>query len=254
MGKRPHSNSNTNTNYNIKGGFWLYGQHAVQAALINRKRQKMRLVATVDAYAAVAEKLDAPLKVGHEIVDRSVLDQICGKEAVHQGVALHVMPLGSASIEEMLERSGPILMLDQVTDPRNIGAILRSAVAFGAAGVILQDRHSPDESGVLAKAASGGLDNIPIMRAVNLSRELTKLKEAGLWVVGLDAHGNLLNGADFAQRRVVLVLGAEGAGIRQLTKKNCDEIASLRMTGDIDSLNVSVAGAIALYEITRSFF
>lgn len=251
---RRRSQPNTNTSYNIKGGYWLYGQHAAQAALQNRQRQKLRLLATNDAYAAVSAKLDAPLKIGHETVDRSVLDQICGKEAVHQGIALHVMPLGSASAEDMLERSGPILMLDQVTDPRNIGAILRSAVAFGAAGVILQDRHSPDESGVMAKAASGGLDTIPIMRTVNLSRELTKLKEAGLWIVGLDAHGNLLNGADYAQRRVVLVLGAEGAGIRQLTKKNCDEIASLRMTGDIDSLNVSVAGAIALYEITRSFF
>lgn len=252
MSRRPQSN--TNTNYNIKGGYWLYGQHAVQAALQNRQRQKLRLLVTNDAYAAVSAKLDAPLKISHETIDRSALDQICGKDAVHQGIALHVMPLGSANTEDMLARSGPILMLDQVTDPRNIGAILRSAVAFGAAGVILQDRHSPDESGVMAKAASGGLDTIPIMRAVNLSRELTKLKEAGLWAVGLDAHANLLNGADYAKRRVVLVLGAEGAGIRQLTKKNCDEIASLRMTGDIDSLNVSVAGAIALYEITRSFF
>ncbi|CAI3932516.1 23S rRNA (guanosine(2251)-2'-O)-methyltransferase RlmB [Commensalibacter papalotli (ex Botero et al. 2024)] len=252
MSRRPQPN--INANYNIKGGYWLYGQHAVQAALQNRKRQKLRLLATADAYATVLAKLDAPLKIVHETIDRSTLDTICGKEAVHQGIALHVMPLGSASAEDMLERSGPILMLDQVTDPRNIGAILRSAVAFGAAGVILQDRHSPDESGAMAKAASGGLDTIPIMRAVNLSRELTKFKEAGLWAVGLDAHGNLLNGADYAQRRVILVLGAEGAGIRQLTKKNCDEIASLRMTGDIDSLNVSVAGAIALYEITRSFF
>lgn len=252
MSRRPQPN--INTNYNIKGGYWLYGQHAVQAALQNRQRQKMRLVATSDAYGTVTAKSDTPLKVAYEIAERSALDQICGKEAVHQGIALHVMPLGSASTEDMLERSGPILMLDQVTDPRNIGAILRSAVAFGAAGVILQDRHSPDESGVMAKAASGGLDTVPIMRAVNLSRELIKLKEAGLWAVGLDAHGNLLNGADFTKRRVVLVLGAEGAGIRQLTKKNCDEIASLRMTGDIDSLNVSVAGAIALYEITRNFF
>ncbi|MDI2091650.1 23S rRNA (guanosine(2251)-2'-O)-methyltransferase RlmB [Commensalibacter oyaizuii] len=246
--------TNINTNFTIKGGFWLYGLHAVHAALVNRKRQKMRLVATSDAYTNLIEKLGIPLKISHDIVDRLTLDKICGKDAVHQGLALHVMPLGGASIDEMLDRPGPILMLDQVTDPRNIGAILRSAVAFGAAGVILQDRHSPDENGVMAKAASGGLDIIPILRAVNLSRELGKLKEQGLWIVGLDAHGNLLNGADYVNRRIVLVLGAEGAGIRQLTKKNCDEIASLRMTGDIDSLNVSVAGAIALYEITRSFF
>lgn len=246
MNRRPVVNSN------VKGGFWLYGLHSVQAALLNQKRQKMRLLLTQDAFTTLSARMAVSWKIRHEIVDRTVLDKFCGRDAVHQGAALHVMPLPDPDLQDLLERPGPILMLDQVTDPRNIGAILRSAVAFGAAGIILQDRHSPEEGGVLAKAASGGLDSILVMHAVNLSRVLTQLKEEGLWAVGLDAGGNQLNGMDYEKRRVVLVLGAEGAGIRPLIKKNCDEIASLRMAGDIDSLNVSVAGAIALYEITRN--
>lgn len=247
--KRPNANSSGSSK-----AFWLYGLHSVQAALLNPIRQKSRLVLTSEAHNALMARLEGALTLKPEIVEREVLDKLCGRDAVHQGIALQVMPLPNSDIDHLLKRKGPVLMLDQVTDSRNVGAILRSAVAFGAAGVVMQERHSPEESGVLAKAASGALDNIPILRAVNLSRTLQQLKDAGLWAVGLDAHSNLLNGADFSDRRVVLVLGAEGSGIRQLTKKNCDEIASLRMVGDIDSLNVSVAGAIALYEITRHYF
>lgn len=235
------------------GGYWLYGMHPVQTAMKNSIRQKTRLLATQDAFEALLEKLNQPVKVFHEIVDRGVLDKICGRDAVHQGLALQVMPLSEPDLQDILKRPGPVLILDQVTDPRNVGAILRSAVAFGAAGVIMQDRHSPEESGVLAKAASGALDLIPMMHVVNLSRVIHQLKEEGLWVVGLDAHGDVLNRQNYKQRRVALVLGAEGKGIRQLVCQNCDEIVSLFMVGDIDSLNVSVAGAIALYEMTQPF-
>lgn len=235
-----------------KSGLWLYGMHTVQAALENPNRQKSRLIATDCAFEELSHRLTKPLPFRHEIMDRLALDKICGRDAVHQGVALSVSPLPDADSEAMLQRPGPILILDQVTDPRNIGAILRSAMAFGAAGVIMQDRHSPEESGVLAKAASGALDHVLVMRAVNLNREIDRFKEKGFWVVGLDAHGELFDGNQFSKRRLVLVLGAEGSGIRPLIRKNCDEFARLNMRGPIDSLNVSVAAAVALYEVART--
>lgn len=244
MSKRPVAHSHSNG-----GGYWLYGMHSVQMALINPLRQKARLLATQDAYDSLISRLNQPIKTPHEIVDRLNLDKVCGRDAVHQGVALQVMPLPNPDLQDILKGQGPVLILDQVTDPRNVGAILRSAVAFGAAGVIMQDRHSPEESGVLAKVASGALDSMLLMRVVNLSRVLQQLKDENLWVLGLDAHGTILKGKDYSQRRVALVLGAEGKGLRPLVRQNCDEIVSLFMAGDIDSLNVSVAGAIALYEI-----
>lgn len=234
----------------VKGGnYWIYGLHAVQAALQNAQRQKHRLLATQDALEALTSSLKQPFKTPHELVDRVTLDKVCGRDAVHQGIALQVAPLPSPDLQNILQRSGSVLILDQVTDPRNVGAVLRSAVAFGVAGVIMQDRHSPEESGVLAKAASGALDIIPLMRVVNLSRIVNQLKEENLWVLGLDAQGSVLKGKEYAKRRVALVLGAEGKGLRPLVRQNCDEIVSLFMVGNIDSLNVSVAGAIALYEL-----
>ena len=143
-------------------------------------------------------------------------------------------------------------MLDQVTDPLNIGATLRSAAAFGAAGVVLQDRNAPEETGVMAKAASGALETVPLLRAVNLARTLVALKAAGLWVVGLDAGAPALRGTSLDGRRAVLVLGAEGDGMRRLVRETCDELAGLAMPGLMESLNVSAAATLALYELTRA--
>ncbi|GBQ84137.1 ribosomal large subunit 23S rRNA methyltransferase SpoU [Gluconobacter albidus NBRC 3250] len=184
-------------------------------------------------------------------MDRERLDKLCERDAVHQGVCLRVEPLETLAIPDIVERTGPVLVLDQVTDPRNIGAILRSAAAFGAAALLVQDRNAPQESGAMAKAASGALDVVPILREVNLSRALQALQAEDFWVVGLDAGGTRLDGKGFAGRRVALVLGAEGAGLRRLTRETCDEIASVYMPGDMESLNVSNAAAVALYELVR---
>lgn len=233
------------------GTVWLYGLHPVAAALGNPHRRVRRLVLTGDANAALEEMRPKPWPVASETVERGRLDTLLGRDVVHQGVALLADPLPTPPLAPTLERPGPVLVLDQVSDPRNVGAILRSAAAFGAACVVAQDRNAPEETGALAKAASGALETVPLLRAVNIARSIVALRAAGLWIVGLDAGGKTLAGPAFAARRVALVLGAEGSGLRRLTRESCDEIASLAMPGPMESLNVSVAAGIALYEIGR---
>jgi len=185
-------------------------------------------------------------------VERGRLDHLLGRDVAHQGAALLADLLATPSLQHALARPGPLLVLDQVTDPRNIGAILRSAASFGVAAVITQERNAPEETGSMAKAASGALETIPLLRAVNITRTLIALKAAGLWVVGLDASAATpLAGAALADRRVALVLGAEDEGLRRLTRETCDELACLAMKGAVESLNVSVAASVALYELTR---
>lgn len=231
---------------NSGSGYWIYGHHAVQAALTNPERVIHDFLATREAATSFEGASHKP-----QIVDRERLDKLCERDAVHQGVCLRVEPLETLAIPDIVERTGPVLVLDQVTDPRNIGAILRSAAAFGAAALLVQDRNAPQESGAMAKAASGALDVVPILREVNLSRALQALQAENFWVVGLDAGGTRLDGKGFAGRRVALVLGAEGAGLRRLTRETCDEIASVYMPGEMESLNVSNAAAVALYELVR---
>jgi 23S rRNA (guanosine2251-2'-O)-methyltransferase len=234
------------------GTIWLYGLHPVAAALANPHRRLRRLVLTEEAEASLAARLPPPWAQAHERMDRARMDQLLGRDAVHQGIALLADPLPQPMLSTILERSGPLLVLDQVTDPRNVGAILRSAAAFGVAGVIAQDRHAPEETGALAKAASGALETMPLIRAVNLARTLVALKAAGLWTVGLAADAAPLRGVPLAERRVALVLGAEGSGLRRLTRETCDELAGLAMPGTMESLNVSSAATVALYELTRA--
>jgi 23S rRNA (guanosine2251-2'-O)-methyltransferase len=234
-----------------RGAVWLYGQHAVSAALANPGRRLRRLLLTEEAQQTLTQRLAPPWPISPEQVDRARLDHLLGRDVVHQGAALLADPLAPPSLQHALERLGPLLVLDQLTDPRNVGAILRSAAAFGAAAVITQDRNAPEETGALAKAASGALETIPLLRAVNITRTLIALKAAGCWVVGLDAGGGALVGQALADRRIALVLGAEGEGLRRLTRETCDVIAGLATKGVMENLNVAAAAAVALYELAR---
>lgn len=235
-----------------KGSVWLYGHHAIAAALANPRRLLRRLVLTEDAEATLTQALPPPWALQPERTDRARLDQLLGRDIAHQGAALLADTLAQPSLSDVLERKGPIVVLDQVTDPRNVGAIMRSAAAFGAAAVIVQDRNAPEETGSLAKAASGMLETMPLLRAVNIARTLIALKAANIWCIGLDAGGKPLSGPFYQGRRVALVLGAEGDGMRRLTRETCDDIAGLSIKGSVESLNVSAAAAVALYELTRA--
>ena len=244
-GPRPHTPDTP------RGAVWLYGLHAVAAALANPARRLRHLMLTEEAQQTLTQRQPPPWPVQPELVERGRLDHLLGRDIAHQGAALLADPLATPSLQQALERRGPLLVLDQVTDPRNVGAILRSAAAFGVAAVITQDRNAPEETGSLAKAASGALETVPLLRAVNIARTLIALKAAGIWTIGLDTGGAVLSGPGLGDRRIALVLGAEGEGLRRLTRETCDEIAGLRMPGKMESLNVSVAASVALYELTR---
>jgi 23S rRNA (guanosine2251-2'-O)-methyltransferase len=234
-----------------KGTVWLYGHHAVAAALANPARRLRRLLLTEEGDAAIGKLLPPPWAISPERVDRGRLDHLLGRDVVHQGAALLADPLAPPSLQSVLDKPGVIIVLDQVTDPRNVGAIMRSAAAFGAAAVITQDRNAPEETGGLAKAASGALEKMPLLRAVNIARTIIALKAANVWCVGLDAGAKPLSGPAFADRRVALVLGAESEGLRRLTRETCDELAGLTIKAAVESLNVSAAASIALYELSR---
>ncbi len=238
---------------------WLYGHHAVEAALLNGQRGCLALRATKNA----AEALSAPARdaitrrrLSMEIMTGDELAAVAPIGSVHQGILLAVEPLPALAFEDLptvmnKEQPAIVVVLDQVTDPHNIGAILRSAAAFGAVAVVTQDRHAPPESGVIAKSASGALETIPWLRVVNLSRALDDLAQHGFWRIGLDGQADKrLDQIDLGAR-IVLILGAEGAGLRHGTAGHCDALAKLPITSAIESLNVSNAAAISLYEFAR---
>jgi 23S rRNA (guanosine2251-2'-O)-methyltransferase len=235
------------------GSHWIHGLHAVAAALANPRRRARRLLATTEAEAELARRVPKPWRCAAEVVDRGRFQTFLPEDAVHQGAALLVEPLTPLALEQAIAKSdGPVLLLDQVTDPRNVGAVLRSAAAFGAACVVMQDRHAPPETGALARAASGALESVPIAREVNLSRAIVALQRAGFWVLGLAGEATrTLAEATPRDRRVALVLGAEDAGLRRLQRETCDELVRLPIAPGIESLNVAAAAAVALYEVVR---
>lgn len=232
-------------------GEWLWGWHTVVAALGNPDRAPVkRLVATADRARAIAERFGAARPV--EIADPVAIGNLLPQGAVHQGVALRIPPIEPLSLEDLAQPAdGFLLMLDQVTDPQNVGAIFRAAAAFGAKGVILQDRHAPALAGALAKAAAGAIDKIPHARETNLSRALERLEKMGWRAVGLDGEAPESLARTLDARPTVLVMGSEGEGLRRLVREHCDVLAKIPMPGGFESLNVAAAAAVALYEASR---
>lgn len=224
--------------------FW--GRHAVSAALANPERTVTRIWATREAAAG----LDLPAGVPVSFADAADLGRLVPREAPHQGIVAEVEPLSDLWLSDLMgdaPEARPLIVLDQVTDPHNVGAILRSAAAFDALGLVTQDRHAPPESGALAKSASGALETVPWVRVVNLARALDEMAEAGFWRIGLAGEADMSLSEALGPARVALVLGAEGEGMRQNTEAHCDALARLPISDRMESLNVSNAAAIALY-------
>lgn len=245
-GQRPHSGS----------GFWLYGFHAARSALANPRRTVHRAILSQRAQAELGAKLLGDIPV--EIAAPDAVGRVLPPGSVHQGIALLCEPLPRLDLETVLDGipAGPgnrrvVAVLDQVTDPHNEGAILRSAAAFGVAAIVVQDRHAPPESGALAKAASGALDIVPRIVAVNISRTLEDLGRLGFWRIALAGDGEMALDEAAREGDIAIVLGAEGSGIRRLVREHCDTGAFIPMDAAMESLNVSNAAAISLYELTR---
>ncbi len=227
--------------------FW--GRHAVAAALANPERTVATIWVTHDA----APQFDFGRSIPVTYADAADLGRLVPKDAPHQGIVAEVERLEEIWLADLLAQAGegrPLLVLDQVTDPHNVGAILRSAAAFDALGLVTQDRHAPPESGALAKAASGALESVPWVRVVNLARALDEIADAGFWRVGLTGEADVNLAQALGPAKVALVLGAEGEGMRHNTQAHCDALAKLPISDRIESLNVSNAAAIALYAAT----
>lgn len=260
-GRRPdHRGKTAKNSGKTHGPPWIYGIHAGLAAIANPRRRVHRIVLASQSAETLEARLDqaraaAGGRPNPEIRDKDELDRLLPNRAVHQGLAVQADPLPETPLPRALTEAAenaPILILDQATDPQNIGATLRSAAAFGAAFVIMQDRHAPPETPAMAKASSGALEIVPVVRVPNIARALIVLKEAGYWIVGFDAHGEQSVAEANLSGKLALILGAEGSGLRRLTQESCDHLVKIPITDKVDSLNVAASAAIALYEITKS--
>jgi 23S rRNA (guanosine2251-2'-O)-methyltransferase len=227
----------------------FYGRHPVLAALANPERTVRKIWGTREALAG----LDIPPTIPITFADVADLARLVPGDAPHQGLVAEVDPLEEIWLGDLLAQGAgdrrPLVVLDQVTDPHNVGAVLRSAAAFDALGIVTQDRHAPPESGSLARSASGTLETVPWVRVVNLARALEEIAEAGYWRIGLTGHAEGTLADVMGQERIALVLGAEGEGMRQNTETHCDQLARLPISPRVESLNVSNAAAVALYAI-----
>ena len=246
------------------GERWIYGRHAVAAALANPERRWRRLAVLAGQEAEAQQLLGGAVTerrgadgAALEVRDRDGFAALLPSGAVHQGLALEVEPLAQSDLDDLLRELATaagrcvVVVLDQVGDPQNVGAVLRSAAAFGARGVLIAAHGAPPVTGALAKAASGAVDRVPLVRVVNIARALTRLKEAGFWVCGLDETAAGPLAALDLGARIVLVLGSEGSGIRRLVREHCDHLARLPTSATQPTLNVSNAAAVALYELVR---
>jgi 23S rRNA (guanosine2251-2'-O)-methyltransferase len=223
----------------------LYGWHTVAAALANPRRKIRKLLLTENAARRLADE-NIDTRVAPEIVRPNLIDQRLGPDAVHQGLLAEADPLEAPELDTLAQQ-GIVLVLDQITDPHNVGAIMRSAAAFAVKAIVTTARHSPEATGVLAKSASGALELVPLITVQNLARALTELSDIGFMTVGLDSEGSENLGAVQLRQPLALVLGAEGKGLRQLTRQTCSMVARLDLPGEIKSLNVSNAAVLALY-------
>jgi len=235
------------------GAVRLWGRHAVEAALTNPNRQAKKLWGTREAIQAMLDDHEAelPTTLPVEYAQAADLGRLVARDAPHQGLVLDCSALDDIALDDVLDEAEgrTLVILDQVTDPHNVGAILRSCAAFDVAALITQDRHSPPESGTLAKAASGALEVVPWVRVVNLARALDSISEAGYWRIGLDGEGKATFPTALPAGAVAIVLGAEGEGLRHNVSEHCDSIARLPIASAMESLNVSNAAAIALYAV-----
>jgi 23S rRNA (guanosine2251-2'-O)-methyltransferase len=255
-GQRPASDQSRTPrpeNRREKPENWIYGLHAIEAALANPRRKLHRAVLTARAAEALGPKLAGRVRV--EPADTEAIARLLPPGAVHQGAALSCDPIPGRDLDEVLaepkEGRRIVLVLDQLSDPHNVGAILRTAAAFAVTAVVVQDRHAPPQSGALAKAASGAMEIVPYVEVVNIARALDKLGEAGFWRVALAGDGKEPIAQATAQGDIALVVGSEGDGIRRLVREHCDTAAFIPIDKAMESLNVSNAAAIALYEIRR---
>ncbi|MEP7351531.1 MAG: 23S rRNA (guanosine(2251)-2'-O)-methyltransferase RlmB [Sphingorhabdus sp.] len=235
----------------VSGNPKFYGRHAVYAALDNPERRLIKLWGTREEIG----KIVVPEGLSVQYAEVADLARFVPKDAPHQGIVLEVAPLEDVWLTDALaaidaDDIRPLLVLDQITDPHNVGAIFRTAAAFDAVAVVTQDRHAPPESGALAKAASGGLEITPWVRVINLARALEEIAEAGYWRIGLSGHADVTLDQALTPGRNALVLGAEGDGMRRNIEEHCDQLAKLPISDKMESLNVSNAAAIALYAAT----
>lgn len=239
------------TNHDSRSTLFLFGKHACLAALANPMRKIKRVLVTKNAQAELQKPLASAKNVS--ITDPQKLESLLPPGSVHQGIAIECDKLPQPSLQDWLGEGieKPVLLLDQITDPHNVGAILRSAAAFDAGCVIATDRHAPAESGVMAKSASGALESVPLIHVVNLVQAIEALKKAGYWIYGLDGEAKQTLQEARPNKKTALVLGAEGAGLRRLTTEHCDVLVKLPMSERMESLNVSNAAAVALYELYR---
>ncbi|HEY9164036.1 MAG TPA: 23S rRNA (guanosine(2251)-2'-O)-methyltransferase RlmB [Magnetovibrio sp.] len=271
--RKPHRNERNQEGEPIKGAPirggspLLYGVHACLAVLANPDRDVRRIVIATqnvdELEAAVCDAANAATELGGtprpqiEFRDRRELDALLPRDAVHQGICVDATPLAMVAIEDIIAdaqdlSSACVVVLDQATDPRNIGAVMRTAAAFGAMAVIVQDKHAPEITGTMAKAASGAVERIALVRVTNLARALDLLKAAEFWCVGFDGQATDYLSAKTLQGRNAIVLGAEGAGLRRLTRETCDLLVKIPITDAVESLNLSNAAAIALYQFAQS--
>ena len=244
-------------NKNINGQVTLYGRHPVLAAINNVNRKINKIFCTKENAEEIKKALSQSKRnISVSIVDRKELDKMLPRDAVHQGFALLCQELEDYTLDEICrlaeeKQNCHILILDQVTDPQNIGAIIRSCVAFDTLALVLQDKNSPTETGTMAKASAGMIEQLPICRVTNLSRAMAQLKDSGFWIIGMDGYAKTYIDSVNKNGKIAIVMGSEGKGMRRLVEESCDTTVKLPIAPTVESLNVSTAAAIALYEINK---